>query len=234
MISAYVEYGAFSCYGPAWQNKKFSLEHTGEEFNFFFEELVSNPSAMKKDNRKIRTAILIMSFALFAFLLTRSRWNAPILDRDLCSTVTVEVKGDVSEPGIYSLDRATATVAAAAAMAGCPWKIPGDTGSRKLMPGQSLEVLRGKPDATIRFGRMPGGALLACGLKLGLNSATLEELLLIPHMRHEIAGSIIERRKEKPWEGVDELTEISGVGPKTVQNFKDYLDADDTKQHGCN
>ena len=127
-------------------------------------------------------------------------------------------------PGIYILDASTATVAVALARAGCLWKIPEPVAFQKLTPGQSLEVVHKETDIIIRFARMPGAPLLACGLKLDLNSASLDELLLIPRMRHEIAASIIERRKEKAWEKVDDLTEINGVGPKTAQMLKNYLE----------
>ena len=71
---------------------------------------------------------------------------------------------------------------------------------------------------------MPGAALLACGLKLDLNSASLDEFLLIPQMRADIATSIMERRGKKAWGKVDDLIEIRGVGLKTVQKLKDYLE----------
>ena len=180
---------------------------------------------MQSDCLKIHAAILIVSIVLFVLFLSRSRWSAPLPDKGPSTAVTVEVKGDVARPGIYILDGATATVAIASALAGLPWKIPEPAASEKLTPGQSLEVLRKDSNITVRFGRMPGAALLACGMKLDLNSASLGELLLVPHMRHEIAASIIERRKEKAWEKVDDLTEISGVGPKTVQKLKNYLEA---------
>ncbi len=172
----------------------------------------------------MRAAILIVSVILLVFFLTHSHWNTPLRARDPSATVVVEVKGDVSKPGIYLLDAPTATIAAAAATAGCPWEIPPDVASRKLIPGQSVEVLGQREKTTIRMGPMRGGALLACGLKLDLNSASIEELLLVPRMRQEIAASIVERRKEKRWESVDELAEISGVGSKTVQNLNHYVE----------
>ncbi len=179
---------------------------------------------MEKDNTKILSAILIMSIVLFVFFLTRSRWSAPLPEPEFHPAVMVELKGDIPKPGIYALDSATATVAAAAAMAGCQWQIPAAVARQKLISGQSLEIVRHKTEITIKFARMPGAALLAGGLKLDLNSASLDELLLIPHMRPAIAASIIERRHEKAWEQVDELIEISGVGPKTAQKLQDYLE----------
>jgi len=179
---------------------------------------------MQKDDTKTLAAILIMSMVLFVFFMTRSRWSAPLPEREFHPAVMVELKGDISKPVIYALDSATATLAAATAMEGCPWEIPAAVAPQKLISGQSLEILRHKTEITIKFARMPGAALLAGGLKLDLNSASLDELLLIPHMRSEIAASIIDRRREKAWEQVDDLIEIRGVGPKTAQKLQDYLE----------
>jgi len=179
---------------------------------------------MEKDHRKIGAAILLVSTALFVFSLARSRTSVPHPEGAVPSAVMVEVKGDISKPGIYTLERATATVATAAAMAGCSCVIPADIALRQLISGQSLDIVCGGDGTAIRFGRMPGAALLACGLKMDLNSASLDELLLIPHMRPEIAASIVERRGVKAWEQVDDLIEIHGVGPKTVQRLQDCLE----------
>ena len=109
-------------------------------------------------------------------------------------------------------------------MAGCSCDIPADIARRQLVSGQSLDILRNEQGITIRFGRMPGEVLLACGLKLDLNSASLDELLLIPQMRSKIAACIVERRREKAWEQVDDLTEIRGVGSKTAQKLQDFVE----------
>jgi competence protein ComEA len=179
---------------------------------------------MEEDYTKIRVAILMVSIALFVLLLNRSRWGAPLPERDLPSAVMVEVKGNISKPGIYALNGAAATVADAAAMAGCTREVPAAVAHRKLISGQSLEILCQDATITTRLGRMPGAALLACGLKLDLNSASLDEFLLIPQMRADVAASIIERRRARAWEKVDDLIEIRGVGPKTVQKLQDYLE----------
>ena len=183
---------------------------------------------MEKDHRKIAAAILLASTALFVFFLTRFRMSAPHPEGAVPSAVMVEVKGDISRPGIYTLESATATVAMAVDMAGCSCDIPADTASQKLISGQSLDIVRRGKGIAIRFARMPGAALLACGLKLDLNSASLDELLLIPQMRPEIATFIIERRREQAWEQVDDLIEIRGVGPKTVQKLQDCLEISHT------
>jgi competence protein ComEA len=180
---------------------------------------------MKNDRTKIPAAILILSAALFLLLPARARWkDRPPARGPVPAPVVVEIKGDVSKPGTYMLDGATATVGSAAAEAGCAPQIPAQAARQKLVSGQSLEILRQQSGTVIRFSRMPGAALLALGMKLDLNSASLNELLLVPHMRRKIASAIIERRREKEWEKIDDLIEIRGVGAKTVQKLRDYLE----------
>ncbi len=186
-----------------------------------------NPIAalvMEKEHRKIGAAILLVSTALFLFFVARSRTNAPHPECSVVPAVVVEVKGDIPKPGIYTFESATATVAAAADMAGCSCDIPADIARQRVISGQSLDIVRNGKGITIRFGRMPGAALLACGLKMDLNSASLDELRLIPQMRSAIAAAIVERRREKAWEQVDDLIEIRGVGSKTAQRLQDYLE----------
>jgi len=179
---------------------------------------------MEKDHRKIGAAILLVSTALFVFFLASFRRSAPHQGRAALSAIMVELKGDIAKPGIYTFESAPATAAVAVKMAGCSCDIPADLAPRQLISGQSLDIVRHGKGITIRFGRMPGAALLACGLKLDLNSASIDELLLIPQMHPEIAASIVERRREKAWEQVDDLVEIRGVGPKTAQKLQDYLE----------
>lgn len=179
---------------------------------------------MEKEHRKIGAAILLVSTALFLFFLARSRTNASHPECAVIPAVMVEVKGDIPKPGIYTFESTTATVAMAADMAGCSCDIPADIARQQLVSGQSLDILSNEQGITIRFGRMPGEVLLACGLKLDLNSASLDELLLIPQMRSKIAASIVERRREKAWEQVDDLTEIRGVGSKTAQKLQDFVE----------
>jgi DNA uptake protein ComE-like DNA-binding protein len=72
---------------------------------------------------------------------------------------------------------------------------------------------------------MDAAARLTLGQKLDLNEAGVAELCLVPGMPAQIAQAIVERRRSKVWRSLDELREISGVGPKTVANWAHYLEA---------
>ena len=53
-----------------------------------------------------------------------------------------------------------------------------------------------------------------------LNSATKEELMAVPRIGFSIATRIIEAR---PFETIDELVEVDGIGDSTIERMKPYL-----------
>jgi competence protein ComEA len=140
--------------------------------------------------------------------------------------IVVQVRGGAVKPGFYLLESSGATVGAAAATSGCKLKIPEALAAVKLRSGQSLGIYRGQTGVKIKLGRMPAPALLACGLKLDLNSATLDDLLLIPHLRPAIASAIVKGRALRPWKSPDELLQIRGIGPKTLQKLHGYVEVE--------
>jgi hypothetical protein len=182
-------------------------------------------TVVEKDCVKIQSAVLICAVTLFAFLGEATYRKAHPCRSDTSAAVVVEVKGEgVTQPGLYILVGSGATVGAAAARGGLRHGIPEPLASRKIFCGQSVEIDGGKAGVGIKLARMPGAALLACGLKLDLNTASLDDLLLIPHLRPSIAEAIVKRRSRKAWAAIEDLVEIRGVGPKTMEKLRDYLE----------
>ncbi len=174
---------------------------------------------------RIRIAILLLALAVLTSLFARTRWNSRPSEVAFPAPVIVEIAGDVPKPGIYILDNERATVSDALKAAGWSDRLPiAGTASRKLISGESCRVLRNGNEIEVTFERMPAAALLASGRKLNLNSASKDDLLLIPQMRPEIAEMVVERRKTKKWTRVEELQEIHGIGAKTVERLKEYLE----------
>jgi DNA uptake protein ComE-like DNA-binding protein len=56
-----------------------------------------------------------------------------------------------------------------------------------------------------------------------VNTATQEELLLLPWMTERIADGIIERRERSPFLLTDELFEVRGIGSINIAMFRLYL-----------
>ncbi len=72
--------------------------------------------------------------------------------------------------------------------------------------------------------RAASGSLVAPA-KLNLNSATAEQLdELLPGIGPEKARRIVEwRNTYGPFQSLDQLLEVSGIGPKTLENIRPFL-----------
>lgn len=61
--------------------------------------------------------------------------------------------------------------------------------------------------------------------KLNINKATVEELMTVPGIGQVKAQSIIDYRNENgKFKSVDELTNITGIGSKTLEKLRDKVD----------
>lgn len=178
---------------------------------------------MKGPDQKIRTAILFLAVILFCVLVVRSSHNTPSILGNSPVPVIVELRGEIPGQGVYLVDQEKATISNVFVMAGLSGTAPESLADRKLTSGQSVILIGHGDKPEINIGWMPASVRLAAGQKLDLNTAPVGDLLLIPKMRADMAASIVKRRETKPWESVDELQEIHGIGPKTSQLFEEYL-----------
>ena len=58
---------------------------------------------------------------------------------------------------------------------------------------------------------------------LNINRASLDELEMIPGMNTRLARAIIEYRRDQPFESVEDLTNVSGIGPATLERIRPYV-----------
>lgn len=63
----------------------------------------------------------------------------------------------------------------------------------------------------------------AQGARLNLNTATAEQLQALPSIGPKRAQEIVDRREAKPFQSVEELLEISGIGTKTLEKLRDLV-----------
>ncbi|MFZ5452822.1 MAG: helix-hairpin-helix domain-containing protein [Thermodesulfobacteriota bacterium] len=132
--------------------------------------------------------------------------------------VFVEVTGPGAKPGVYTFP-SPPTLSQVLAQAGA--KAPANLREEKLPSGNKVEVTA---DGQVRQGRMDGPRLLTLGLTLDLNRATAADLEALPGIGPALASRIVDyRRKHGYFEHLDDLMQVSGIGPKKLARLKPYL-----------
>ncbi|MFQ6023888.1 MAG: ComEA family DNA-binding protein [Acidiferrobacterales bacterium] len=65
---------------------------------------------------------------------------------------------------------------------------------------------------------------LACAEVININTADAETLVTLQGVGEKRAAAIVEyRAKYGPFESVDELVKVKGIGPKTVEKNRDNM-----------
>ena len=135
--------------------------------------------------------------------------------------VFVHVAGAVARPGLYTLPSGGRVADAIEAAGGAGAKA--DLGllnlAAPLTDGMKIDVLpRGAPAPAAS-----SGAPAAPG-PISLNAADQAALETIPAVGPVTAAAILAYRTEAgPFESVEELLEVSGIGPATLESIRPYV-----------
>ncbi len=145
--------------------------------------------------------------------------------------ITVEVRGAVAKPGVYTLP-AGSRVQDALVLAG---EVTGNAETRnlnlarKLNDGEQLYVLAAG-EATAPPPPSPGkGAptvVKSPGGKININTATIAELDTLPGIGPAIAQRIVDHRAQNgAFKQIEDLKKVSGIGDAMFEKIKDLITA---------
>ena len=152
----------------------------------------------------------LLFFCLFGFFILAyfNRYQPVALDRVAPTTKTIEVKGQVNNPGIYNV-KWEARVSDAIEAAGGLTQLADiqDVSMAKMVNDNDVIVIRKIEEKK----------------KVSLNSATLEELCTLPGIGEAIATRILEYRNETSFTSLEQIKEVKGIGDKMFEKIKDEI-----------
>lgn len=142
----------------------------------------------------------------------------------------VDVGGAVMQPGVVTLAEGSRVADAIAAAGGLA--ADADTSSlnqaAKVADGQKVSVPRvgeasvapGSADSSGAIGSADDSSASGSGL-VNINSASAEELDALPGVGPSTAAAIVEDREQNgPFNSVDDLLRVSGVGEKKLERLR--------------
>jgi competence protein ComEA len=138
-------------------------------------------------------------------------------------TLIVDVAGAVHDPGVYEFAEGDRVIDAIEKAGGPMPKAdlsllnlaaPLTDGTQILVPKA------GPPGAVVPGVGAPGSA----GGLLNINSASATELETLPGIGEVLAATIVEYRDQNgPFASVDDLLDVSGIGPATLEEIRDQV-----------
>jgi competence protein ComEA len=139
----------------------------------------------------------------------------------------VEVQGVVVHPGIYSFDHQPLVREVLSAAGGL--SIDGrldDSAAGAILSSGTLLSLSVPSENTVEVTQtvMTAGKRVFLGIPLDLNSATARNLESVPGIGQRQAEGIVRLRERKgPLSSVDDVLQVRGIGPDTLNKLKPFV-----------
>lgn len=172
-------------------------------------------------SRPEQTVILIAAVAVLtgSIALVLARRPAPairIFEQPAVVDLVVQIDGAVIRPGLYHFPPGT-RVTDALAVAGGP--SPG----ADLSSLNRARILRDGEHLVIPQRAAPGASTASAG-RLDLNTATAPDLEVLPGIGPVLAARIIAYRSAHgPFQRVEDLLQVEGIGPKLLERLRGQL-----------
>jgi competence protein ComEA len=143
------------------------------------------------------------------------------------STVVVDVAGWVRHPGVYEMHQGDRVIDALQAAGGAK---PGANLTSINLAAvlsdaqQILVTKRGSLGSGAGGDSGGAGAAGGPGAKININTATLDQLETLPGIGEVLGQRVIDYREQHgPFHSVDDLLNVSGIGPSHLADIKDSV-----------
>lgn len=138
--------------------------------------------------------------------------------------VRVHVNGAVGHPDVYSLPSGSIVQDAIEAAGGLTSvaSIENINLASPLQDGQLIYIFSNE-ESTTESSHIPPSSNTTIR-QININTADASDLERLPGIGPSLAGKIVEfRQLNGPFETVEQLLEISGIGPSKLEEIKDYI-----------
>ena len=138
-------------------------------------------------------------------------------------TIIVDVAGEVEQPGVYEFAEGDRVIDAIERAGG---QLPKADLSllnlaAPLTDGTQILVPKAGPPGVVGPG---GGTAGSSGGLININSASATELETLSGIGEVLAATIVEYREQNgPFASVDDLMDVSGIGPATLEEIRDQV-----------
>ena len=138
--------------------------------------------------------------------------------------IAIEIVEEVAKPGIYCFEDEVnvSDVIKRAGGLNDNWMLSQKCFSVELSNGAKITIGRKSSPCVIET--MDPEKRLLYFIPIDVNTASLDELMVVPHIGKKTAGAIIDYRRENGhFSSLDELKKVPGIGPYNFKKMKDYL-----------
>ncbi|HVO84302.1 MAG TPA: helix-hairpin-helix domain-containing protein [Syntrophobacteria bacterium] len=141
--------------------------------------------------------------------------------------IVIQVTGRVLSPATYDFPHPVSVAEAVARAGGVLPGVEADPAWETLIAGPGARIEVGADTggrATVSVGQMAASTLLALGMPADLNRVSAADLALIPGVSRSLGERIVaERARRGRYRSLEELNEVKGVGPATLERLSRHL-----------